>query len=118
MNTNIQSDTRVTVRVDKDLKERAELLFERLGMNMSTALNVFLRKAVEESAIPFEVSTKATDFSAVYSENAISGAFAAAVEEETRKNQQKGLPIARYDAEKKQAYLEVPNGAREYIYGG
>jgi len=118
MSTNIQNDMRVTVRVDKDLKERAELLFERLGMNMSTALNVFLRKAVEESAIPFEVSTKAAGFSALYSENAISGAFNAAVAEETRKNQQQGLPIARYDAEKKQAYLEMADGSWEYIYGG
>jgi len=51
---------RITIRVDKSLKESAEVLFEQLGMNMSTALNVFLRKAVDENAIPFHVSVKSS----------------------------------------------------------
>jgi DNA-damage-inducible protein J len=58
----VHNDVRVTVRVDKDLKERAESLFARLGMNMTTALNVFLRKAVDEAAIPFAVSAKSADY--------------------------------------------------------
>ncbi|MCL2707147.1 MAG: type II toxin-antitoxin system RelB/DinJ family antitoxin [Dehalococcoidia bacterium] len=55
---NYPLDARVTIRVDKELKESAELLFDRLGMNMSTAFNVFLRKAVDEEAIPFTISVK------------------------------------------------------------
>ena len=41
--------------VDEDLKEQAELLFNDLGLNMTSAINVFLRQAVNEQAIPFEI---------------------------------------------------------------
>jgi addiction module RelB/DinJ family antitoxin len=58
----MENDVRVTVRVDKNLKDRADSLFERLGLNMTTALNVFLRKAVDENAIPFPVSAKPAGF--------------------------------------------------------
>ena len=56
----MQNDVRVTIRVDKELKKNAESLFERLGLSMGSAFNIFLRKAVREGAIPFSVSvTKA-----------------------------------------------------------
>jgi len=114
----VQNDVRVTLRVDKELKERAEILFERLGLNMSTALNVFLRKAVDESAIPFPISTaKSGTLSDEFSADKITDAFTASVRSEIAENQRKGFPIARYDAGKKQAYLETANGAREYVHG-
>jgi DNA-damage-inducible protein J len=110
-----QNEVRVTVRVDKDLKERAESLFGHLGMNMTTALNVFLRKAVDESAIPFAISAKMTGFGAGLSPAEVSGAFKTAVQKELAENQRQGFPTARYDAAKKQAYLESADGTREYI---
>ena len=113
----VQNDVRVTIRVDKDLKENAEILFGRLGMNMSTALNVFLRKAVDESAIPFPVSAKKAGFDYGLSANDIANAFTDAVQEEIDDKKQKGLPVARYDADKKQAYLENADGSRVYING-
>ena len=111
----LQNDVRVTVRVDKELKEQAEDLFERLGMNMSTALNVFLRKAVEESAIPFQVSIKNPAIGAEYSPADITRAFEAAVQNEIVGNLREGHPIARYDAANRRAYLESPDGTRQYI---
>jgi DNA-damage-inducible protein J len=117
MSMSAQTDVRVTVRVDRDLKENAEFLFERLGLNMSTALNMFLRKAVNEDAIPFAVSTKSTGFGHGLSADYITNAFNAAVENDVRANQQRGLPIARYDVVKKQAYLEHADGTREYVNG-
>jgi DNA-damage-inducible protein J len=113
----IQNDVRVTIRVDKDLKENAETLFGRLGMNMSTALNVFLRKAVDESAIPFPVSAKKAGFGYELSVSDVTSAFTNAVQDEIADKKQKGLPVARYDANKKQAYLENADGTREYING-
>ncbi len=110
-----QNDVQVTIRVDKDLKERAENLFSQLGMNMSTAFNVFLRKAVNEAAIPFAVSTKSSGFGMDYSSNDITNAFMFAVKNEIAKNQQNGFPVARYDKDKKKAYLEFAGGAREYV---
>lgn len=46
----------MTIRMDKELKRQAEDLFDELGMNMTTALNVFLRQAVREQRIPFTIS--------------------------------------------------------------
>jgi len=50
-------DVRVTIRVDRELKEDAEALFSYLGLNMSNAVNIFLRKAVDQKGIPFPVNT-------------------------------------------------------------
>ncbi|MCL2486567.1 MAG: type II toxin-antitoxin system antitoxin, RelB/DinJ family, partial [Oscillospiraceae bacterium] len=36
----------LSIRVNRELKENAEMLFSELGMNITTALNVFLRQAV------------------------------------------------------------------------
>ena len=46
----------INVKTDAELKKQAESLFSDLGMNMTTALNVFLRQAVRENRIPFEIT--------------------------------------------------------------
>ena len=46
----------VTLRVDDELKKQADALFSELGMNLSTAFNIFLRQSVREQQIPFNVS--------------------------------------------------------------
>lgn len=43
------------IKIDPELKERSQALFESLGLSMSTAINMFLRQAVREQAIPFRV---------------------------------------------------------------
>ena len=48
----------VNIRIDDDLKEKAEDLFEELGLNMTTAFNMFVRQTVREGGIPFEITTK------------------------------------------------------------
>lgn len=45
----------VQARIPKDLKEKAELLFKRLGLDLSTAIRIFFTRAVEEKKIPFEI---------------------------------------------------------------
>ena len=50
--------TNINVRVDSDLKQRAELLFNDLGLNMSTAVTMFLKSAVSYEGIPFEIRRK------------------------------------------------------------
>lgn len=47
--------TNLNVRVDENLKTNAEELLSELGMNMSTAINVFLRQLVRVHGIPFEI---------------------------------------------------------------
>ena len=112
-----QNDVRVTIRVDKDLKDRAESLFDMLGLNMTTAINVFLRKAVVEEAIPFFIGAKSAVFGNGYTPADITSAFGAAVRDEVSDNKRKGHPIARYDAENKRAYLELADGTRDYVNG-
>ena len=46
----------ITIRLDRDLKESAEQLFHALGMNFSTAVNVFARQALRQGKIPFEIA--------------------------------------------------------------
>ena len=112
-----QNDVRVTIRVDKDLKESAERLFHRMGMNMSTALNIFLRKTVDEEAIPFVITAKSAPFGNNYTSAEITSAFAAAVRDNIAEYKRNGHPVARYDTESKRSYLEYANGAREYVNG-
>ena len=53
----MSSDTvNLSIRMDRDLKEQAESLFSEFGMNMTTALNVFVRQSVRQGKIPFEIS--------------------------------------------------------------
>jgi len=48
--------TSISLRMDSELKKQAEELFYSLGMNMSTAMNMFLRQAVRTQGIPFEIT--------------------------------------------------------------
>lgn len=48
----------VNIRMDEELKKQAEQLFSDLGLNMTTAVNVFIRQAVNYGGIPFEIIRK------------------------------------------------------------
>lgn len=48
----------INIRVDDDLKEDAEKLFNALGLNFSSAINIFISQAVREGGLPFAVTTK------------------------------------------------------------
>ena len=45
----------INIRTDAEIKNTAEQLFEALGLNMSTAVNIFLRQAIRQGGLPFEV---------------------------------------------------------------
>ena len=47
--------TNLNIRVDEDLKKRAEQLFADLGLHMSSAITIFLRSSVDYNGIPFEI---------------------------------------------------------------
>lgn len=46
----------VSFRIDSTLKNQADKLFSELGMNMTTAFNIFLRQSVREGCIPFDIT--------------------------------------------------------------
>lgn len=43
------------VRIDENLKKQANELFSQLGMDMSSAMNIFLRQCVLRGGLPFSV---------------------------------------------------------------
>ena len=45
----------VNIRMDRDLKESADLLFSSMGFNMTTAVNTFVRQCLRERSIPFQI---------------------------------------------------------------
>jgi DNA-damage-inducible protein J len=47
--------TNLNVRVDENLKKTADTLLNELGLNMSTAINIYLKQIVRENGIPFEI---------------------------------------------------------------
>jgi len=54
--------TNLNIRIDKDLKEQAEVFFNELGLNMSSAFNIFIRQSLRQGKIPFELSVNPDPF--------------------------------------------------------
>lgn len=50
------STTNISIRMDSELKAAAEALYEELGMNLSTAFNIFVRQSLRERGIPFVIT--------------------------------------------------------------
>ncbi len=48
--------TSITIRMDEKLKKQAEILFEDMGLNMTTAITMFAKAVVRQNKIPFEIS--------------------------------------------------------------
>ena len=49
------ASTNINIRMDADLKRQFEAFCADMGMTMTTAFNVFAKKAVREYRIPFEI---------------------------------------------------------------
>ena len=50
------AQTNVNIRMDENLKQQFDLLCNELGLNMSTAFNIFARTMVRQQRVPFEIS--------------------------------------------------------------
>ena len=50
------STTNISIRMDSNLKAQADAFFGELGMNLSTAFNIFVRQSLREGRIPFDIS--------------------------------------------------------------
>ena len=58
MSNTITLDTAViNFRTKKSVKDKASKLFEKMGLDMSSAMNMFLSKVLETKSIPFRVTT-------------------------------------------------------------
>lgn len=45
----------INIRLDSEVKEQAQQVFSNLGMDMTTAINIFLRQAIQYQGLPFDV---------------------------------------------------------------
>ena len=52
----------VNIRIDDDLKVRADNIFNELGLNMTTAFTMFIRQTIRQGGIPFKVTTRDNPF--------------------------------------------------------
>lgn len=59
----MSTPTTITIRTDKEVKKEAQQIFADLGLDLSTAINVFLRQVIIYQGIPFPLR-KAEDFNA------------------------------------------------------
>ncbi len=48
--------TSITIRMDENLKKQAEILFDEMGLNMTTAFTIFTKAVIRQHKIPFEIT--------------------------------------------------------------
>lgn len=53
------SATTMNIRVDSEIKDTAKKIFAELGLDLTTAVNIFLRQAIRENGIPFDLTLDA-----------------------------------------------------------
>ncbi|WP_318366044.1 type II toxin-antitoxin system RelB/DinJ family antitoxin [Enterobacter sp.] len=51
-------DALIRTRIDSDLKDRATAILHDCGLNMSTALRMFVEQVVIQEGLPFDVKRK------------------------------------------------------------
>jgi len=99
------TETRVSVRVDNTTKKNAEAVFNALGMNLSTGINIFLTRVAQSRSIPFALELD-SDPQDVLMRSAVKAKLNKAVEN--------GAPVALFDDELNRPYLEYQDGRRVY----
>ena len=57
------------VRVDDDLKAQATMVYEQLGIDLSTAVRIFLKKSIAVNGIPFDVKNSSSAEKAIAAAN-------------------------------------------------
>lgn len=47
----------VNIKMDEEIRDQSKILFSKMGLDMTTAVNMFLIQAIREKSIPFKIST-------------------------------------------------------------
>jgi len=45
------------IKMDKEIRDQSKILFSKMGLDMTTAVNMFLIQTIKEKSIPFQIST-------------------------------------------------------------
>ena len=54
----MMANSRISININEDVKRSAHALFKEMGLDMTTAIDLFLRAAIIEKRLPFEVRTE------------------------------------------------------------
>lgn len=52
----MSNTTNLSIRIDRGLKDNADQIFNEMGMNLTTAITIFVKQAVRQKKIPFEIT--------------------------------------------------------------
>ena len=55
------ASTVVQFRIDSELKTEAQNIFENLGLDLATAIRIFLKRSIKDKGIPFSMNEKITE---------------------------------------------------------
>lgn len=109
-------EARLSIRVDEDVKKRAESVFRELGMPMSTGINLYLKQVIAQQGIPFplkqvpQVKRKEMEFHMQMEELKAQ----MTVESKIKETLDRGVPVALYDDKRNCPYMQYPDGRRVY----
>ena len=106
----------IHVRVNPDQKRNAEIILNNLGLTMTKGIHLFLNSVIKNKGLPFEIKESRDDLLG-FNVAEMERGYQRAVLEDIEISRVKGYPIALYDKKKKRAYLEYPDGKRDYING-
>ena len=59
----------IRIKVDNDMKKSVSKIYENLGLDLTTAIKIFIKKSIAVGGLPFELRNESNDRWAVY-ENA------------------------------------------------
>ena len=52
----VSDTTNLSIRIDRGLKDEADYVFNEMGMNLTTAITIFVKQVVRQKKIPFEIA--------------------------------------------------------------
>ena len=109
-------EARLSVRVDKDVKQRAENVFRELGLTMSTGINLYLKQVALQQSIPFLLTNIPQEKQSVFEMRKQTEELKAqmTVNSKVQDMLERGVPVALYDDLQKRPYMEYPNGRKGY----
>ncbi len=105
-------DEQLIIYVDTLIYNQAKKIIEDLGLDLETAINIFLGRVIETKSIPFDYSYMKSKFE--MEDYILDFNFKEAVKKALDEAKEKGLPIARFDSKKECSYIEYPDGHRVY----
>ena len=109
-------EARLSVRVDEDIKRRAENIFRELGMTMSTGINLYLHQVAAQQGIPFplkqvsQAKSEAMELRMQIEELKAK----TVVESRVKETLDRGVPVALYDDQRNCPYMQYPDGRQVY----